>query len=53
MKQLGRSFSKKNIFFKKWGADSLFSGKEGLGAIFLTGVENTGICRRILNFLTA
>jgi hypothetical protein len=27
----------------KRGTDGLFGGKEGRGALFLTGVENTGL----------
>jgi hypothetical protein len=38
----------KQIFFLKRGADGLFGGKEGRGALFLTGVENTGIIFQIL-----
>jgi hypothetical protein len=47
----GGNFLKKNnlkiiIFFKKRGADGLFSGKDGRGTPFLTGVENTEILKK-------
>jgi hypothetical protein len=34
-------FLKKIKKILRRGADDLFGGKEGLGALFLTGVENT------------
>jgi hypothetical protein len=40
------SFSKKTHFRR--GADGLFGGKAGRGALFLTGVDNTAVALKYL-----